>query len=364
MYDIFIYPYLPKSPTATGDAGYIIEYDPRAADETISSTSSSTSHSSAKYSTPSLLSLLKRYILRSKVRVRDVTSEWDLWAVWNSRPGSYLSGGHGEQPVPRELDQKPDTWRWGRSGAVEPVFLPTETLKSSEEEERHARAWVLGEHDETIEASGDRKPLWLVDRRAPGMGARVLLPKGLKPARDEDVLPSSRYTLHRILLGVPEGVEDMPAQETFPMDANMDMMGGIDFRKGCYVGQELTVRTYHTGVIRKRVFPVQVLPSTGAGETSLPILTPQTPIHAAWTIQSTPETPRPRPRGPGKLLSSTPEGYALALLRLEVFQAAEQGEMDLSIQNTNKGDEESGEASTLKVVAKRPEWWPAQLGDT
>lgn len=32
----------------------------------------------------------------------------------------------------------------------------------------------------------------------------------------------------------------------------------VDFRKGCYVGQELTVRTYHTGVVRKRIFPVEI----------------------------------------------------------------------------------------------------------
>lgn len=34
----------------------------------------------------------------------------------------------------------------------------------------------------------------------------------------------------------------------------------VDFRKGCYVGQELTVRTYHTGILRKRILPVQIMP--------------------------------------------------------------------------------------------------------
>jgi folate-binding Fe-S cluster repair protein YgfZ len=38
----------------------------------------------------------------------------------------------------------------------------------------------------------------------------------------------------------------------------MDFMGGIDFRKGCYLGQELTIRTHHTGVVRKRILPVQI----------------------------------------------------------------------------------------------------------
>ena len=47
----------------------------------------------------------------------------------------------------------------------------------------------------------------------------------------------------------------------------MDLMGGIDFRKGCYIGQELTARTYHTGVIRKRIMPVRVYPAV-ASETN------------------------------------------------------------------------------------------------
>ena len=42
----------------------------------------------------------------------------------------------------------------------------------------------------------------------------------------------------------------------------MDLLNGIDFRKGCYVGQELTIRTRHTGVVRKRILPVQIETST------------------------------------------------------------------------------------------------------
>jgi len=42
------------------------------------------------------------------------------------------------------------------------------------------------------------------------------------------------------------------------MESNIDLMNGIDFRKGCYVGQELTIRTKHTGVVRKRILPVQL----------------------------------------------------------------------------------------------------------
>ena len=42
----------------------------------------------------------------------------------------------------------------------------------------------------------------------------------------------------------------------FPLESNLDFVGGVSFSKGCYLGQELTARTYHTGVTRKRLVPV------------------------------------------------------------------------------------------------------------
>jgi folate-binding protein YgfZ len=47
-------------------------------------------------------------------------------------------------------------------------------------------------------------------------------------------------------------------EASLPQESNLDYMGGIDYRKGCYVGQELTIRTHHTGVVRKRILPVTV----------------------------------------------------------------------------------------------------------
>jgi len=58
--------------------------------------------------------------------------------------------------------------------------------------------------------------------------------------------------------GVPEGQAEIPRDDVLPMNANFDIMGGIDFKKGCYVGQELTIRTHHTGVVRRRVLPVSL----------------------------------------------------------------------------------------------------------
>lgn len=66
----------------------------------------------------------------------------------------------------------------------------------------------------------------------------------------------SDYKAFRYKLGVAEGVEDLPTGVTFPLEVNCDYLHGVSFHKGCYIGQELTARTHHTGVVRKRIMPL------------------------------------------------------------------------------------------------------------
>jgi transferase CAF17, mitochondrial len=89
------------------------------------------------------------------------------------------------------------------------------------------------------------------------MGCRVVLANSMKPEGTKEV-DEEVYTLRRLLRGVPEGQDEILEGSALPQENNVDYMGGIDFRKGCYVGQELTIRTHHTGVVRKRVLPVQL----------------------------------------------------------------------------------------------------------
>lgn len=68
--------------------------------------------------------------------------------------------------------------------------------------------------------------------------------------------PLEEYHWLRHICGIPEGQAEIPRESALPMEYNVDLSQGIDFKKGCYLGQELTIRTKHTGVVRKRILPV------------------------------------------------------------------------------------------------------------
>jgi folate-binding protein YgfZ len=96
------------------------------------------------------------------------------------------------------------------------------------------------------------------DPRLSALGMRVLLPVGGAISRlacaeaSEDV-----YHARRIMLGVPEGGRDYVLGDTFPHEALFDQLNGVDFKKGCFVGQEVVSRMEHRGTTRKRVVPVE-----------------------------------------------------------------------------------------------------------
>lgn len=65
------------------------------------------------------------------------------------------------------------------------------------------------------------------------------------------------YNYLRYQLGVSEGANDLPPGTCFPLEVNCDYLHGVSFHKGCYIGQELTARVHHTGVVRKRIMPLK-----------------------------------------------------------------------------------------------------------
>ncbi|KAJ3971284.1 Aminomethyltransferase folate-binding domain-containing protein [Lentinula raphanica] len=295
LYDLFVF----SDHSINGRPAYLLEYD---------------SHSP---NAPSLPDLLKRYVLRAKVKIRDVSEEYDSWAAWGSA---------------REMEWDTERdWLFAESHAIEPVWSPSDD-------------WPWGSQEHVIR-----------DRRAVGMGHRLLVKKGDKPS-DHDGVPQEAYDLHRILRGVPEGHADIIPDVSFPMDSNLDVMGAVDFRKGCYVGQELTVRTYHKGVIRKRTIPVLIQPSDNKydSQPKFSLLSPDPEdVHERFgpdtDIKPSNTTGGPRPRGTGKLLSNL-HGVGLALLRAEQVEGVASGNLELNFTS------ESGASWTVRPWW--PEWWP------
>jgi hypothetical protein len=98
------------------------------------------------------------------------------------------------------------------------------------------------------------------DPRLPALGLRVMLPPHLAAEAAGDLgatlVAPAAYEAHRIALGVPRGGLDFAYGDAFPHEADMDQLNGVDFAKGCYVGQEVVSRIEHRARARSRVVPV------------------------------------------------------------------------------------------------------------
>ena len=141
------------------------------------------------------------------------------------------------------------------------------------------------------------------DPRWSAAGARAILPRdgacqaleaaGLAPASADD------YDRLRLAHALPDGSRDMGVEKGFVLENGLEALNGVDFDKGCYVGQELTARTKHRGKIRKGIYRVDI------------------------------EGPAPAPGAPVTLggrdageMRSSRDGIGLALLRIEMVEQA------------------------------------------
>src|SRR6266550_633740 len=113
--------------------------------------------------------------------------------------------------------------------------------------------------------------LCFADPRLPDLGGRCLLPPDLAGAAaaalGAALVAADAYEAHRIALGVPRGGLDFIYGDAFPHEADMDQLHGVDFEKGCFVGQEVVSRIEHRASARTRVVPVAydgAAPAAGA----------------------------------------------------------------------------------------------------
>ena len=103
--------------------------------------------------------------------------------------------------------------------------------------------------------------LCFLDPRLPALGLRVMLPPHLAASAAAELgaalVDAGDYEGHRIALGVPSGGVDFAYGDAFPHEADMDQLAGVDFAKGCYVGQEVVSRMEHRGTARTRAVPLR-----------------------------------------------------------------------------------------------------------
>jgi folate-binding protein YgfZ len=116
--------------------------------------------------------------------------------------------------------------------------------------------------------------LAFADPRSPALGWRFLVPEALAQKTADNVgaelNDSTVYDAHRIASGIPRGGHDFIYGDAFPHETNMDRLYGVDFDKGCYVGQEVVSRMQHRGTARTRT--VRVLIDGGPPESGTSVL--------------------------------------------------------------------------------------------
>jgi tRNA-modifying protein YgfZ len=146
-----------------------------------------------------LIKRLGMYKLRAKVAIEDTSRDWAVVAVWNGRFSSGFNATHFNDPRLPALGV-----RW---------LVPRSLLER------------------------------LIDGQVQGGAAQRA--------------SESEYHAHRIALGVPEGGKDYAFGETFPHEASFDLLNGVSFSKGCFVGQEVVSRMQHRGTARKRIVIIE-----------------------------------------------------------------------------------------------------------
>jgi len=120
---------------------------------------------------------------------------------------------------------------------------------------------VMAAWDGDLASNLAMKPdLAFADPRDAALGWRILAPQELAPKVADligaDLVEAAEYEAHRIRAGVPRGGLDFMYSDAFPHETNMDRLHGVDFDKGCYVGQEVVSRMQHRGTARTRTVRV------------------------------------------------------------------------------------------------------------
>ena len=124
-----------------------------------------------------------------------------------------------------------------------------------------ARA-AMGLSEETGAARPFASGVAFVDPRLAALGVRCILPRAeiRSPLEGTGIAEAGLpdYDRLRLELGIPDGDRDLVPEKSILLEAGFDELNGVDWQKGCYIGQELTARTKYRGLIKKRLMPVEI----------------------------------------------------------------------------------------------------------
>ncbi|NQU55986.1 MAG: folate-binding protein YgfZ [Rhodospirillales bacterium] len=163
-----------------------------------------------------------------------------------------------------------------------------------------------------------------IDPRLAGIGARAVIPRAVAEASlIEAGFPATNqedYEAARLHLGLPDGSRDMVIDKAILLENGFNELNGVDWNKGCYMGQELTARTHYRGLVKKRLLPVRI---------KGPLPAPGTPLMLD-------------DKEAGEMRSGQGD-QGLALIRLEQFESI-----------TKSGQTLNAGATTLRPI--KPDW--------
>ncbi|MEQ8709368.1 MAG: folate-binding protein [Rhodospirillales bacterium] len=172
-------------------------------------------------------------------------------------------------------------------------------------------AGLAGSSPVAGQASPDGDGIRFIDPRLADAGLRWILPAGAVPDTGNQSVTDATaddYDRWRLSLGLPDGSRDMLVEKATLLESGFEALNGVDFDKGCYMGQELTARTKYRGLVKKRLMRVQI-------DGDLP--EPGTPVMAG-------------DREVGEIRSGRGD-LAMALLRLDALEASEMTAGDVRI---------------------------------
>lgn len=262
--------------------------------------------------------------------IRQVSAERAMWAALLTPQGKYLHDFfvtlidgvyHLDCEKPRLMDLGQRLSRYKLRARIDLGIADTYAVVALPGE---GALKVLGLPAETGAARALDDGVVYVDPRLAAAGARAVLPKAGAEAALQGLgfapVALDVYETLRLDCGLPDGSRDLVVEKAILLESNFDELHGVDWNKGCYMGQELTARTKYRGLVKKRLLPVAV---EGAAPP------PGTPVLLDG-------------KDAGEMRTAA-DGRGLALLRLEQLDKALQGE----------GLLKAGDAT---LTPRKPDW--------